>query len=254
MMNPVKAKLQDGGCAIGAWLSIPSPVTAEIIGRAGFDYACLDLQHGMVDYADAMAMIQAVELGDSVPFARVTWNEPGVIGRMLDLGTAGVIIPMVNTPADATAAVASCRYAPAGRRSVGPTRIRIGRPDYFEGADDYVLCIPMIETAEAVANIDDILSVPGIDAVYVGPSDLAVSMGVGGPGLHNDHPDFSEALATVVDSCRRHGVVPGIHTNVDLVERRVEEGFRLMTVIIDVPTLQMAVGDLLADARSKTAP
>ena len=252
-MNPVKAKLQNDECAIGAWLSIPSPVTAEIIGRAGFDYACVDLQHGMVDYADALAMYQAIELGDSVPFARVTWNEPGIIGRMLDLGAGGVIIPMVNTRADAEAAVASCRYAPAGRRSVGPTRIRIGRPDYFDGADEYVLCIPMIETAEAVANIDDILSVGGIDAIYVGPSDLAVSMGVGGPGLHNDHPDFSEALATVVASCRRHDVVPGIHTNVDLLERRVDEGFRLMTVIIDVPTLQMAVGAQLSEARAKTS-
>ena len=252
-MNPVRAKLQSGGCAIGAWLSIPSAVTAEIIGRAGFDYACVDLQHGMVDYADALAMYQAIELGDSVPFARVTWNEPGIIGRMLDLGAGGVIIPMVNTRADAEAAVASCRYAPAGRRSVGPTRVRIGRPDYFEGADDYVLCIPMIETAEAVANIDDILGVGGIDAVYVGPSDLAVSLGVGGPGLHHDHPAFSEALAKVVESCRHHGVVPGIHTTVDLVERRVAEGFRLMTVIIDVPTLQMAVGSLLAEARGKTA-
>ena len=252
-MNPVRAKLQNDECAIGAWLSIPSPVTAEIIGRAGFDYACVDLQHGMVDYADALAMFQAIELGDSVPFARVTWNEPGIIGRMLDLGAGGVIIPMVNTRADATAAVASCRYAPAGRRSVGPTRIRIGRPDYFDGADEYVLCIPMIETAEAVANIDDILAVGGIDAVYVGPSDLAVSMGVGGPGLHSDHPGFSEALATVVASCRRHDVIPGIHTSVDLLERRVEEGFRLMTVIIDVPTLQLAVGAQLADARAKTS-
>ena len=249
-MNPLREKWHNDEHTIGAWLSIPSPVTAEIIGRAGFDHATVDLQHGMVDYADALAMYQAIELGGSVPFARVTWNEPGIIGRLLDLGSGGVIIPMVNTPADAEAAVASCRYAPVGRRSVGPTRIRIGRPDYFAGADDYVLCIPMIETAEAVANIDDILSVGGIDAVYVGPSDLAVSMGVGGPGLHNDHPDFSEALATIVASCRRHGVIPGIHTNVELVARRRNEGFRLMTVLIDVPTLQGAVAAQLAEARA----
>ena len=116
-MNPLREKWQNDECTIGAWLSIPSAVTAEIIGRAGFDYACVDVQHGMVDYADALAMFQAIELGNSVPFARVTWNEPGIIGRMLDLGAGGVIIPMVNTPADATAAVASCRYAPVGRRS-----------------------------------------------------------------------------------------------------------------------------------------
>ncbi len=250
-MNPVKAKLQNGECAIGAWLSIPSTVTAEIIGRAGFDYACVDLQHGMADYADTLAMYQAIELGNSVPFARATWNEPGIIGRLLDLGAGGVIIPMVNNSAEAEAAVASCRYAPAGRRSVGPTRIRIGQPDYFASADDNVLCIPMIETAEAIANIDDILSVPGIDAVYVGPSDLAVSLGLGGPGLHNDHPDFSKALATVVASCRKHGVVPGIHTNVDLAARRQEEGFRLMTVLIDVPTFQSAVGAQLTKARAR---
>ena len=251
-MNPLRAKWQNDECTIGAWLSIPSAVTAEIVGRAGFDHVCVDLQHGMADYADALAMFSAIELGASIPFARVTWNEPGIIGRMLDLGAGGVIIPMVNTPADAESASASCRYAPAGRRSMGPTRVRIGKPDYLDTVDDYVLCIPMIETAQAVENIDDILATPGIDAVYVGPSDLAVSMGVGGPGLHNDHPAFGEALARVVDSCRRHGVVPGIHTNVDLVERRHDEGFRLMTVLIDVPTLQTAVGIQLADARAKT--
>ena len=251
-MNPLREKWQNDECTLGAWLAIPSGVTAEIVGRAGFDHVCVDLQHGMVDYADALTMFGAIDLGDSVPFARVTWNEPGIIGRMLDLGAGGVIIPMVNSPADAEAAVAACRYAPVGRRSVGPTRVRIGKPDYLDSVDDYVLCIPMIETAQAVDSIDDILATPGIDAVYVGPSDLSVSMGMA-PGLHNDDPAFSEALARVVDSCRRHGVVPGIHTSVDYVARRCEEGFRLMSVVIDVPTLQAAVSSHLADARAKTA-
>ena len=251
-MNPLREKWQNDECTLGAWLAIPSGVTAEIVGRAGFDHVCVDLQHGMVDYTDALAMYQAIGLGNSVPFTRVTWNEPGIIGRMLDLGAGGVIIPMVNTPADAEAATAACRYAPVGRRSVGPTRVRIGNPDYFDTANEYVLCIPMIETAQAVDNIDDILATPEIDAVYVGPSDLAVSMGLG-PGLHNDDPAFAEALARIVAACRRHGVVPGIHTNVDFVERRCEEGFRLMSVVIDVPTLQMAVAGHLAEARAKTA-
>ena len=253
-MNPLRAKWQNDECTIGAWLSIPSPVTAEIIGRAGFDHATVDVQHGMVDYADALAMFQAIELGEQRP-ARAGHVERAGNHR----ADAGPGRRRRDHPhgQQSRRRHRRCRLLPVRPRRAAQRRPhpRPHRPSptTSRDVDDWVLCIPMIETAEAVDNIDDILSVPGIDAVYVGPSDLAVSMGVGGPGLHNDHPAFSEALAKVVDSCRRHGVVPGIHTNVDLVARRREEGFRLMTVLIDVPTLQIAVGDHLADARAKTS-
>ena len=249
-MNPIKEKWQRGECAIGAWLAIPSSITAEIVGRVGYDYVCVDLQHGMSDYSDALGMFAAIELDDSVPFARSPWNEPGIIGRLLDGGALGVIIPMVNNRDDALAAAAACRYAPRGARSFGPTRVSLGRPSYPKEADETVLCITMIETAEAVANIDEILSVPGIDAAYIGPSDLSVSLGLP-PGPHNEEKSFRDALEAVLKTCRRRGVIPGIHTNSKLAQRRLEEGFQLMTVSADLPLFRAAMEGDLAAARQE---
>ncbi len=249
-MNPIKEKWQRGECSIGAWLAIPSALTAEIVGRAGYDHVCVDLQHGMSDYRDALGMFAAIELGGSVPFARPTWNEPGIIGRLLDGGALGLIIPMVNSRDDALAAAAACRYAPRGARSFGPTRASLSRPSSPQEADESVLCITMIETAEAVANIDEILSVPGVDAAYIGPSDLSVSLGLP-PGPHNEDRSFLDALEKVLEACRRRGVTAGIHTNSKLAQRRREEGFQLMTVSADLPLFRAAIENDLAAARQQ---
>jgi 4-hydroxy-2-oxoheptanedioate aldolase len=246
MPNALKALWQSGGVAHGAWLSIPSTISAELVARTGFDYACIDLQHGLAGYETAVQMLQALDLGASAPVVRVPWNEPGIIGRMLDAGAMGIIVPMVNSPAEARAAVAACRYAPAGARSFGPLRpfLRDGAR-YYGTANAEVACIPMIETAQAVAGLDAILDVAGIDAVYVGPADLSITLGLP-PGNNDDRPEFVAALERIVAACRARGIVPGIHASAALAARRREMGFRMITVSAD----QLALGDgVRADLR-----
>ena len=240
MRNPLKEKWAGGEETIGGWLAIADAFSAEIMGKVGYDYLCIDMQHGVADYATAIQMLQALESAPhGVPIVRVPWNEPGIIGRMLDGGSRGVIIPMVNSVAEAEAAVAACRYAPEGARSWGPVRAMRIHDEYSpELANAAVAVIPMIETKQAVDNIDDILSVPGIDAVYVGPADLSVSLGL--PPASDHDGIFTEAMETIVAACRRHDVVPGVHTNPTYIEKRQEQGFRMITVCIDY--LAMAQG------------
>jgi 4-hydroxy-2-oxoheptanedioate aldolase len=234
---------------LGAWAVVPTALTAEMLSRAGFDYVCIDMQHGLADLADAFSMLQAIDLGTATPIVRVPWNEPAAIGRVLDAGALGVIVPMVNTRAEAQAAVKSCLYPPEGGRSAGPTRVGLrDGPDYMGTANERVSCIPMIETTEAVANLDDILSVDGVDRVYVGPSDLSVSLGLG-PGNHDGEAPFDDALAAIVEGCSRHGVVPGIHANSELGERRIEQGFAMVTVAVDFSMLRAAAEGALRAVR-----
>jgi len=227
--------------------------SAELMARSGFDYICVDTQHGMIDYSDSWEMLQAVNLGTATPLVRVPWNEPGVIGKSLDAGARGVIVPMVNTREQAEAAVRACRYAPVGGRSVGPTRVlRQEGPGYVSEANADTAVIPMIETVEALHNLDDILSVPGLDAIYVGPSDLSLSLGL--PPANNDGtPAFDEAFDAILDGCRRHGVIPGCHTVSELCQRRVEQGFRMITITSDVVALSRALAEELERARGGPA-
>ena len=249
-MSKLRDKWASGDAAMGCWLSLSDTVSTEAVGRLGFDYTCVDMQHGLADYSDAVTMLQVLQPGDTTPVLRVPWNEQGIIGRALDAGAMGIIIPMVNTVAQAEAAVAACRYAPAGSRSFGPARAMMqeGR-DYFGRANTEVACIPMIETEEALANLDDILKVPGVDAVYVGPADLSVSHGLP-PGNNDGNEVFDSALATIVAACRNQGIVPGIHASASLAARRVEQGFRMITVSSDLMALQKGAAEDLAMARS----
>jgi len=239
--NALKALWKTGAAAHGAWLSIPSALSAEVVARTGFDYVCIDLQHGLVGYESAVQMLQAINLGASAPVVRVPWNEPGIIGRMLDAGALSIIVPMVNSPAEARAAVAACRYAPAGARSFGPIRAFMQEgPRYYATANAEVACIPMIETVQALEQLDAILEVPGIDAVYVGPADLSITLGLP-PGNNDERPEFVAALERVVAACRARGIVPGIHASAALAARRRAQGFRMITVSAD----QIAMGDAM---------
>lgn len=237
-----------GGNALGGWLAIPSSVTAEATARAGFDYVCIDTQHGAIEYSDAVPMIQAILLGGSRPIVRVPWNEPGIIGKMLDAGAHGVIIPMVNSVTEAEAAVRSCRYSPAGSRSYGPglAAPRVAG-DYPAWAGENVAVIPMIETTQAVAALDDILEVEGIDAIYVGPADLSLTLGLPA-GNNDDVPAFSEALATILAGCEKADVVPGIHASGALTRQRLISGFRMVTVTTDLVAMRNGLKTELAAA------
>ena len=247
-MTTLRSQWSSGDSTIGAWLSIPSAVSAELAARTGFDYVCLDNQHGALDYQVSIAMIQAVLLGGSRPVVRTPWNEPGIIAKFLDAGAEGIIVPMVNTSDDAGAVVRSCRYPPHGTRSYGPTLVGMRHDDYFAWSNHNVAVIPMIETAQAIANLDSILAVPGVNAIYVGPADLSVSLGL--PPRNNDGESvFDEALLAIVKGCRDAGVVPGIHTTAALVARRLDQGFRMVTVSADVPALRNAFADDLRAAR-----
>lgn len=240
-----------GEAALGGWLGIPSAYSAEIVARCDLDYVCVDIQHGILDYSDAWKMLQAINLGSGTPLVRVPWNEPGIIGKSLDAGARGIIIPMVDTRAEAEAAVRACRYAPDGSRSYAGTRVvRQEGSDYFANANTDVAVVPMVETAEAVENLDGILSVPGVDAIYVGPSDLSVSLGLH-PGNNDGEPAFDEAVARILESCARHGVIAGCHTVSELCRRRIEQGFRMITITSDTVALTRALDDELRRARGE---
>ena len=249
--NPMRERWAAGEPALGGWLGIPSTASAEIVARCELDYVCVDIQHGLVDYSDAWPMLQTINIGSATPLVRVPWNEPGIIGKSLDAGARGIIIPMVNTRAEAEAAVQACRYAPDGSRSYAGTRVvRQEGSDYFANANADAAVIPMVETVEAVANLDDILSVRGVDAVYVGPSDLSVSLGLH-PGNNDGEPSFDAAVAEILDGCARHNVIAGCHTVSELCQRRVEQGFRMITITSDTVALTRALEDELHRARGQ---
>ncbi|MGO9872543.1 MAG: HpcH/HpaI aldolase family protein [Acidimicrobiia bacterium] len=243
--NGVREMWAAGLPALGAWLMIPSAFSAEIIAHAGFDWVCVDMQHGVIDYSQMVTMLQAVSYTDVTPLVRVPWNEPGIIGKTLDAGARGVIVPMVNSRADAERAVQACRYAPAGARSYGPVRATYSAGfDYFARANDDVLCIVMVETREAVAHVDEILSVRGVDAVYVGPADLSLTLGLP-PAADQDAASFTDAIARILESCEKNGVVPGIAGNQKTAPKRVQQGFRLVEVAADAAVLSSGVGQAL---------
>jgi 4-hydroxy-2-oxoheptanedioate aldolase len=192
----------------GAWCSIPTGFTAQLLAHAGFDWLCVDTQHGPIGFTELRSIVQAVRF--TVPtVVRVSTNSPGEIMRALDLGADGVIVPLVNTAAEAEAAVAACRYPPLGNRSWGPSGASIGREFTPEGANADVACLVMVETKEGLANVDEIAAVPGLDGIYVGPNDLGLAHGL--PTMLNDHgPVLTDAIALVAEVCHRHGITAGV--------------------------------------------
>jgi 4-hydroxy-2-oxoheptanedioate aldolase len=250
--NPLTAAWGRGETVLGAWCTLPDPFAAEIFGRQGYDYVCIDQQHGMIDDSTAFPMVQAVAASGAAPIVRVRWNEPPAIMSALDAGALGVVIPMIETREDALSAVSACRYPPAGQRSYGPIRAR----DVMGSTDPDVLsdvaCIIMIETQRALAELDEIVSTPGIDAVYIGPSDLALALGEK-PG--STAPIVDDTVQRIADACRRHGVAIGMHTPAGSVARRyVERGFNFATVFSDAGLIAAAAREQLNIARSAAKP
>ncbi|MGH7186311.1 MAG: HpcH/HpaI aldolase family protein, partial [Pseudomonadota bacterium] len=171
----------------------------------------VDMQHGVVDYQVGVSMLQGISTTGVIPLARVPWNDPARIMKILDAGAYGVICPMINTREQAEAMVQACKYPPRGFRSWGPVRASLYMGmDYGDRANDDVIVMPMIETAEAMKNLDEILSVPGVDAVYVGPSDLSLAFGCK-PRLDQTDAPVVEAQQAIVQACKKHGVIAGIH-------------------------------------------
>jgi 4-hydroxy-2-oxoheptanedioate aldolase len=207
--NKLKSIWARGEAVVNGWLSIPSSFSAEVMANQGFDSLTVDMQHGVIDYQVAVTMLQGISTTGAMPMARVPWNDPARLMKILDAGRYGVICPMVNTRAEAEALVRACKYPPRGYRSWGPVRASIyAGADYGDHANEDIVVMPMIETAEAMKNLDDILSVPGVDGVYVGPSDLSLALGLK-PRLDQTDAPVVEAQQKIAEACKRHGVDRG---------------------------------------------
>ena len=232
--NRLREIWAQGGAAVNGWLAIPNSFSAETRAHQGWDSLTIDLQHGVVDYQAMVPMLQAVSTTNTVPVVRVPWLEPGILMKALDAGAYGVICPMVNTRADAEKLVAYTHYAPRGTRSFGPVRALLyGGADYPQHANDTIVAFAMIETAQALDNLDDILATPGLDAVYIGPSDLSLALGCK-PTFDDLDPKAAEAVQHILARAKAHGVVAGIHNGTpEAALKRIAMGFQFVTVSSD---------------------
>jgi 4-hydroxy-2-oxoheptanedioate aldolase len=248
------AKLEGGEPAFGLWAGIANSFTAELAARAGYDYVCVDLQHGLNTEATLVSMFQAIHAGGSVPMARLAWNEPWLIMRALDLGAAGVILPLIDNAGDAVRGVESCRYPPHGRRSFGPIRadVTMGSTDPDELAE--VLCLAMIETRAGLDNLDEIAATPGLDGLYIGPSDLSLALGLPPRGIVEDPGEdrraLSEPMERIREACAANGIIAGVHcAGGGAAQRYAGAGFKLVTVGGDATMLKTVLSQELTTAR-----
>jgi 4-hydroxy-2-oxoheptanedioate aldolase len=237
--------------AVNGWLMVGNSFSAEVMAHQGWDTITIDMQHGMVNEADLVPMLQAISTTPTVPIVRVPWLEPAILMKALDAGAYGVICPMVNTREDALKLVAYTHYAPQGSRSFGPVRATLyAGVDYAKHANRTVVTFAMIETAQALDNLDSILSVPGLDAIYIGPSDLSLSLGCK-PAFDEVDPRVQQAIEHIAKRAKAHGVVAGIHNGKpDVARARVDMGFRFVTLGSDTSLLASGSQDLLAAMRA----
>lgn len=254
MANPLREVWRAGRTAFGLWSVVPGSFGAEILAGTGVDYVCVDQQHGVIGYDAMVPMLQAIDAGGAAPITRVLSGDPYGIMKSLDAGARGVIVPLVNGADEAECAVAACRYPPRGVRSYGPTRVSgvVGSADP-EVLDAEALCLVMVETREALENVDEIAATPGLDGIYVGPSDLALSLGLS-PTLDVTEEAHVEAVRRIREACHRHGVAAGIQSASGGAARsHAEAGFDMVTVATDAAILRAAARREVAAARGERA-
>ena len=230
--NKLKEIFKSGKFAINGWLQIPNSFTAELMANQNWDSLTLDMQHGVIDYPNAVGMLQAISTSKVVPMARVNWNEPGQIMKILDAGSYGIICPMVSNRAEAENFVKACMYPPDGYRSYGPIRgLVYGGPDYADEANNEILKFAMIETKESLENLDEIMKTPGLDGIYIGPADLSLALGEE-PGF--DRPESSKAykeIKRILEASKKRNLFAGIHNgSVEYAKKMISIGFNLVTV------------------------
>ncbi|MEE8271166.1 MAG: aldolase/citrate lyase family protein [Alphaproteobacteria bacterium] len=232
--NGIRRIWRGGGAVANGWLGIPSAFSAETMAHQGWDSLTVDMQHGVVDYQAAVSMLTAISTTDTTPLVRVPWLDPGIIMKMLDAGAYGVICPMVNTVSDAETLVSACRYPPRGGRSFGPIRALLyAGADYARHANDTVIPFAMIETAEALDNLEAILSVEGLEAIYVGPADLSLALGCT-PTFDQEEKPVVEAIEHIARTAREMGVAAGIHNGTPAYAlRMIEQGYSFVTIASD---------------------
>ena len=249
--NQLRTIWAEGRTAVNGWLHIPSSWSAEIMAHAGWDSLTVDLQHGLADYESAVTMFQAISSTNVMPLARVTWNDPAQIMRLLDAGAYGLICPMINNRAEAEAFVGACRYPPLGYRSLGPTRARVyAGADYAQHANDTIIALAMVETQKALDNLEAILTTPGLDGVFVGPGDLRLSL-TGKTRMDLNDPILLEALERIINVARENGRVAGIWVpDASSGQKMSQLGYQLITISTDTRMLTAAAQDIVTQFKS----
>ena len=249
-MNSFFKKLKDQDFILNGWLSIPNTLTAEAMSKMGWDTVTIDLQHGQNDYSSSIAMVQSISY-NSIPFVRVPWNEPGIIMRMLDLGVIGIIAPMINTKQDCEKFVSYCYYPPNGQRSFGPMRAQLHYGlNYYSRANENIASFAMIETKEAVENIDAILSVPNLTGIYIGPGDMSSSYGFAPKFDVTDDPVYSN-IEMIVEKANEKGKIAGIHNGTtDYAKKMIKIGYKFVTISSDFRSMSAHAQGVVNDMRN----
>lgn len=254
--NRLKQLWAEGKPTLNGWCSIGSPFSAEIMAAQGFDSVTVDVQHGALDYSDALPMLQAMRASGAVLLARAPWLDPAIIMKLLDAGAYGIICPMVNTAEEAARFVSYLRYPPLGERSFGPTRAAYAAgANYAAEANGEILGFAMVETAQAMANLDAIAATPGLDGIYVGPADLTLSLSQGRlpPGFDREEPEMVAALHRILASCKANGLRAALHCGTpEYAARAIGWGFDMTTVGGDSRFLAAAAGNTVARFRDLT--
>ncbi len=243
-------KLNNNKPIINGWLSIPNSFTAEAMSKMGWDSLTIDLQHGQSDYSNSISMLQAISSSEVTPFVRVPWNEPGIIMKMLDLGALGIIAPMINSKKQCEEFVSYCYYPQLGQRSFGPMRAQlIYGSDYYENANKQIISLAMIETKDAVDNIDDILSVPNLSGVYIGPGDMNSSYGSKPQFDIKKDPVYSN-IKMIADKANASGKIAGIHNGTtEYAKDMINIGYKFVTVSSDFRSMSSHAQQVLNEMK-----
>ena len=232
--NTVRAKLKRGECVIGTWLTLASPMAAHLMARVGFDWLTVELEHSPTTFETAASCYGLIAAHDCAPLTRVPINSVENIKRALDMGSWGIIVPMVNSKAEAEAVVQAARFSPIGNRSIGgQAHAAIFQTDtatYYKKANDEIIVIIMAEHVDAIEQAEEIMSVPGIDVVFIGPNDLTNSMGLP-PVFESDDKRFTDAVEHILKTAKTKGIAPGIHVqDWQAAARRREQGFQFIAI------------------------
>jgi 2-keto-3-deoxy-L-rhamnonate aldolase RhmA len=245
--NHVKRALREGRPTAGAWLSLCSSISAEVMSRAGFDWLLIDMEHGHGDYQTLLAQLQAIEGSPVIPIVRVQWNDPAVINRVLDIGAYGVMIPWIADRREAEAAVRATKYPPAGIRGIAGSHRAGGygrhAAEYWKRANDEILVVLQVETPTAVAEVEEIVKLPGLDVLFIGPADLSTGLGhMGDPG----HPEVQAAMARVETAAKAHGIALGnITRSWEQARELYKRGYQFLTLASDTSLLVQGAKDVL---------
>ena len=256
--NKLKEIFKEGKAAVNGWLQIPNSFTAELMANQNWDSLTLDMQHGIIDYSNAVGMLQAISTTNVVPLARVNWNEPGQIMKILDAGAYGIICPMISNKNEAENFVKACMYPPNGYRSQGPIRgLVYGGSDYANKANDEILKFAMIETKDSLDNLDEIMKTPGLDGIYIGPADLSLAIGEK-PSFDKAEGDpVYEVIMKILEHSKKNKIIAGIQNGEpEYAEKMIKKGFQLVTIGSDqrymTTASKNALSKLKKDKKSET--